>query len=156
MKDDILEKFGIKKLDPNALEFQANGKTYHHLNTISLARSIQYEVFLLELQTGRALDAFQNGIDKAIDALNNLKFVDAAVLLSDMKLGTEFNIIRANAALKICTLFICYEGEKVTEEITEEDIEKKIDDWQIEGYDRSSFFTLAATILDGMRQELTT
>ena len=149
-----IENFGIKKLDPNLLSFEANGKTYHNINTLSLARAIQFDLYLSDLTTGVELSNLQSELGVLYQMMNKRdSAADTAVKLHNLLTATQLNTTRTIAALKICCCFMCFDGENAKEALTDELIAEKIEDWTIEGYDRDSFFSSAVTFARGLAQK---
>ena len=113
-----------------------------------------YELLSVEVGLGRSFAQIMQGLREAYDLTNQVAsgkpvFADLAVLLRDMLMGAaSVNEGHAHPVLKMCCLFINYEGEDVRT-INDEIIAKKLDDWRNEGIDMGYFFDFALRSIPG-------
>ncbi len=133
----------LKLLEPGQTEFMANGVKYFIESGISFKRQIEYDKLMVELAYGISVKKMFDEMGETFDLLNSQEFANAAVLIHTLRTGLAKNIDgRWTTGMRLCTLFINYEGED-RRFITEETINKKINDWAEEGYDWNSFFQFA-------------
>lgn len=139
----------VKKLPLDVKTFEANGRKYHVSKMLSVERWRHFEDFQALVGFGRSFDDIFQNVKKAYEALQHPKIADASVVLHNILTGIKEKLDqRHHPALMMCTLFVNYEGED--ERIYNEDImNRKIEDWQEEGYDVNSFFSLAWNLVPG-------
>jgi hypothetical protein len=152
--EEKIKMFGLKQLKVDELKFEANGKTYHIINTLSLGRAIQFDRYIPELKAGASLSDFHNVLTQIREYQNSLKFVEASVLLDNLQNAVELKSRDMPTFLKICSLFMCYDGEDAKEQVSEELLYEKVDDWITEGYTQDGFFYLAVTLANGLSEKL--
>jgi len=139
----------VKRLPVDVKKFTANGRKYHVANTLSVERWRFFEDFQSLVGFGRTHDEIYEGLKKTHEALNKSKVADAVVHNHNLMIGIHEKLQdRHHVALKLCALFINYDGEdeKVYDE---EDMKMKINDWQEAGYSMQDFFSLAFTLVPG-------
>jgi hypothetical protein len=130
-------------LDGNTKEFMANGTLYRIETTISERRWIAYQKLQVEIGFNVQFHEFFQQLRQAYDKLNQQKFADAAVIIYNLMSGVkQVGENDTPTIIAMCALFINAEDEDRTI-ITDEMVEKKRTDWQIEGIDMNSFFQLA-------------
>lgn len=135
---------------PDARTFEANGKTYHKAESISAQRYGWMERLNVELAYGRNPGELFQGHKKAYDLLNKQHFADAAVAIHDQMSGlAKIADGREHAAIRLTMLFWNYEGEEVGK-MTEELMQKKVDDVLEAGIDVGFFFTQAVSNAPGL------
>ena len=145
---------GLKELPPDTKEFEAAGTKYRVARSVSMDRWEAYELLSVEVGLGRSFAQLMQGLREAYDLTNQVAsgkpvFADLAVLLRDLLMGvSSINEGHAHPVLKMCCLFINYEGEDVRT-ITDEIIAKKLDDWRNEGIDMGFFFDFALGSVPG-------
>lgn len=124
--------------------------TYLLASSLSIARYIEFE----KKQAGAAYGVTFDDIHKAWcdveDALNKVKFVEAAAIIANMKQA----ILRGgdkkkHLVLQICALFLNEEGEDVGV-YREEVMDAKIQDWLDSGVDYKDFFQFTVNIVPGL------
>ncbi|MFT3704637.1 MAG: hypothetical protein QM802_19890 [Agriterribacter sp.] len=141
----------LTKVDLSAGPFKANGKLYTVSNTFSLDRYKMYENIELEMGYGRAwADIYDEGL-KVYDALNRSKFADASVMMHNLIQGVKNVKNKMPHAMRMCALFINYEGEDVRY-ISEQIIQQKIFDWNEEGLDPEPFLTFGVNSMRGFQE----
>lgn len=133
----------VKKLPLDATHFEANGRKYHISKSLSVERWRYFEDYQALVGFGRSFDDIFTNVKKAYEALQHPKIADASVILHNILVGIKEKLDnRYHPSLMLCALFVNYEGEN--EKIfDEEDMNRKIEDWQKEGYDVNGFFSLA-------------
>lgn len=144
----------IRKIDPKATSWEANGRVYRVYESVSFERYQMYELLQVEIGLARTFQQFQEQIDEAYDLCQKVAtgkpvFADLAVLLRDLKIGTMLVGERqTHAVLKMCCLFINREGEDIRY-IDEAVIESKVEDWRTAGIDMAYFFQFALRSIPG-------
>ena len=145
---------GLKELPADTTAFEASGTKYRVARSVSMDRWEAYELLSVEVGLGRSFAQIMQGLREAYDLTNQVAsgkpvFADLAVLLRDMLMGAaSVNEGHAHPVLKMCCLFINYEGEDVRT-INDEIIAKKLDDWRNEGIDMGFFFDFALRSIPG-------
>ena len=142
MKEQTAD-LGLKKLDLDKPYFEANGKKYRVSKSLSVERWRHFEDLQALVGFGRSFQEVFDNVKKAYEALQHPKIADASVVLHNLLVGIKEKLDRRhNPALLICALFINADDEdqKVYDE---EAMNRKIEDWQEEGYDVNDFFHLA-------------
>lgn len=145
MSEQIKE---LKHIDKSVLSFTANGKEYTVVTGMSIERFMKYQELEIEAAYGLSVAEMIKKHSEAITLLNSLKFVDAAVLLSNMANGINKMRSRVHPIFRLCALFINTKDEDATT-ITEEQIEAKINDWKAEAISIEFFFSCAKTTMLG-------
>ena len=153
-QQDLKAWKGLKELPPDTTAFEASGTKYRVARSVSMDRWEAYELLSVEVGLGRSFAQIMQGLREAYDLTNQVAsgkpvFADLAVLLRDLLMGAaSVNEGHAHPVLKMCCLFINYEGEDVRT-ITDEIIAKKLDDWRNEGIDMGFFFGFALRSIPG-------
>lgn len=153
-QQDLKAWKGLKELPPDTTAFEASGTKYRVARSVSMDRWEAYELLSVEVGLGRSFAQLMQGLREAYDLTNQVAsgkpvFADLAVLLRDMLMGAaSVNEGHAHPVLKMCCLFINYEGEDVRT-INDEIIAKKLDDWRNEGIDMGFFFDFALRSIPG-------
>lgn len=124
------------------ITFTANGEKYTVTDSFAIGRLS----FVSLLEEELAMFADRESCHKVM--------LDAMALMNDMKHGDAYAIMynkvhsdRENAktihyTLRTCAAFINYEGEDLRK-LTEQDIQRKINDWSEEGLDVRPFIAFA-------------
>ena len=87
-------------------------------------------------------------INEITDLMNEVKFVECAVRLDNLRRGIAKLKDKEPSVLKLCTLFINTKDEDPS--IWNNDLMTiKIEDWKAEGIDIQDFFTLALNSVNG-------
>lgn len=153
-QQDLKAWKGLKELPPDTTAFEASGTKYRVARSVSMDRWEAYELLSVEVGLGRSFAQLMQGLREAYDLTNQVAsgkpvFADTAVLLRDLLMGAaSVNEGHAHPVLKMCCLFINYEGEDVRT-INDEIIAKKLDDWRNEGIDMG-FFRLCPPFYSGL------
>lgn len=153
-QQDLKAWKGLKELPPDTTAFEASGTKYRVARSVSMDRWEAYELLSVEVGLGRSFAQIMQGLREAYDLTNQVAsgkpvFADLAVLLRDLLMGvSSINEGHAHPVLKMCCLFINYEGEDVRT-INDEIIAKKLDDWRNEGIDMGFFFDFALRSIPG-------
>ena len=141
----------LKKLDPKSTSFVANEKTYFIETALSIERFHEYQIYEKEAGFGMSFKSLVEALRDAYDDINQLKAADAAVKLHNVLTGIAKTAERENVLLKMCALFINTKDED-RGVINDDMINRKIEDWNAEGYDINGFFMLALNTVDGFFQ----
>lgn len=138
----------LKRINFETGKFTANGKTYTIEGALSIERYAELQILEKELAYGFTVKDIFNKLKQLWDFLNKLKFAEAAVLVRDLMAGATRVAERTPTTLKICALFINTDDED-RGTITQEMINKKIEDWKAEGIDMRDFFQVASSSING-------
>lgn len=149
----------ITSIEPKiGYKFKANGKEYVIEDKLSISRSIEaakLELELFDLSTKN----LKNILISAYNDLNGnnkeriVKFADAAVKIHNIVNKLEKNLkFEELPVLRYCALYVNSEGED-RRTISEEQITKKVTDWQEEGLEFMGFFLLALNALPSVRKD---
>jgi hypothetical protein len=145
---------GLRKLDPETRSFDANGKRYTAVTSLTVERYEAYELYQAEIGIGRTFEEIQGGINRAFELCNEVAtgkkvFAEMAVLLHDLSIGcTLVGTTQPHAVLKLCALFLVRDGEDMRT-IDDQTVQGKIDDWKAEGIDMGYFFGFALRSIPG-------
>lgn len=132
----------LKTVDFSKKYFECQGRKFYVRDTLSFTRYRELQKLILEFSfSATFVDIFKN-IKTAMDFMNALKFVDAAVTLHNIIMGIKTLEDKDDPALRMCALFIDEEGEDPTV-YDEGKMKEKIDCWGKE-YSVTPFFQLAA------------
>lgn len=142
-------KTEIKQIPLDGTPFQANGKTYHVSNELTIERWVKMQEFQIELGFGVEFAEMQQNWLKINDFANKQKFTDIAVMAHNMVNGISKTYSREPQILKYCALFINYEGEDLAI-INDEMISTKIADWKAEGLGIDGFFLFSLGKVNGL------
>lgn len=137
---------GLNHIDFKAGTFKAGGKLYRIQGAISVERFCEFQILEKEFALNTSLKGLYDNLVKVLDHMNKLKFVDAAVLQSNIINGVADLELREPKMLRMCALFCNVEGENLFD-ITEDMITEKVEDFRKSGIDINDFFDLAATIV---------
>lgn len=139
LKQPEKQNLELKTLDVSVKTFPANGKKYTVKKSMSFERFREYEKLQIETGYGVSFSKLYENIKSCYELVNKSMFADTAVRLHNMLSGIKNIEERRIPALRLCALFINYEGED-EKGISEELIDEKIADWEAEGYDILPFF----------------
>ncbi len=136
----------LKKIDLTKKSFIANGVEYFIESEISIQRAVYAEAAKIELETGMNVGKQTEEWKKVYDTCNENKFADVAV--------TAYNNLRSfknfyedhSPVLRLCACYINYKDED-RRYISDDLINKKVNDWIEEGFSISGFFLLSLSIL---------
>jgi hypothetical protein len=138
----------VVEIDRAAASFNANGKEYFIETKLSVNRWQKYQEFELEVGYGMSAAEMNKRLGEAVELLNKVKFVDAAVLLNSLATGITKIKQRAHPVFRLCALFMNTKDEDRTD-ITDELIMEKVNDWKAAGIDAGFFLAFAQTIMLG-------
>lgn len=140
--------------------FKANGNTYviHDISqdSLTIKRFMTWQKFTTSLGFGVSFKEHFDNLTKAermVDRLITEKqgLTELLMHLRAMKESiTDDKPDRAKIAFYVCTLFINKEGEDLSDWTTTE-ADKKIEDWNAEGYDYNDFLSFALMHCPGYR-----
>lgn len=139
----------VKRMNFNLPYFEACGIKYHMNKVLSVERWRKFEDLQPLLMFGRSAQDLFNMTKRTYEKYNEGKYADGAVLLHNMMLGVKEHLEqRYHPALMITALFFNAEGED--QKTFDEDLmNKKIENWQKEGYAMEDFFTVAFNMVPG-------
>ncbi len=137
----------LKRLDLTKPRFEANGVWYNIEGGLSIERFCEYQILEKEAGFGVSFKSLFQNLKKLHGLMNDVKFVEASVLLDNMMRGVAKLEEKQPTLLKMCALFINADDEDRSV-ITEDMIAKKINDWKAE-YDVRDFFQVALNTMDG-------
>ena len=137
----------LKRLDITKPTFIANGTKYNIESGLSIERFCEYQILEKEAGFGITFKKVFENLQELHGLMNEVRFVEAAVLLHNLMSGVAKLEEKEPTLLKICALFINADGEDRTT-INNDMVVKKIEDWKAE-YDVRDFFTLALNTVDG-------
>jgi hypothetical protein len=137
-----------KRIDMQTGKFTANGVNYSIEQFLTIERYAEFQILEKEMAYGMTFEAQYKLVDAAEKALNKTNFVDAAVLLNNLKQGILKVKSREPVVLKICALFMNAENENI-KIITQDMIDTKIYNWKHEGIAMNDFFTVALNSVNG-------
>ena len=146
-------KTEVKELDLNTTSFEANGRKYTVAQSISAGRWNDYLHAQVEVGFAQQFTDVFASVKEGYELLNQQRFADGAVCLRSIMMGMK-NIDDATnipAIIKLCAIFINYEGEDVSE-LTEEALRTKYEDWKAEAISMKSFFHFALTFIPGFME----
>ena len=136
-----------KELDLSKDSFVANGVTYKARGKLALGRFMRFERYSIEAGYGVTFEQLFNKMKDAFNDLEKSKAASASVKVHNVisRIAEKIDE-RVHPVLKLCALFINYEGEDW--KVWDEEIEtKKINDWIAEGLDTQDFFTLGFNLV---------
>lgn len=139
---------GLKRIDFDKGKFTANGQDYTIEGTLSIERYAELQLLEKELAYNFTVKGIFDQLRKMWELLNKMKFAETVVILSDLMRGAKKAQERQPTILKICALFINTETENRAT-ITQDMIEKKINDWKAEGIAMQDFFVVASNSVTG-------
>ena len=138
----------LKRINMETGKFTANGVDYAVNQYLSIERYCEFQILEKELGYGFSFAEIYKNLDHVEQLLNKTQFVPAAVMINNIKQGVVKVQEREPVMLKMCTLFINYEGEDIRT-FTNDMIDKKITDWKAEGIAMNDFFTVALNSING-------
>lgn len=140
----------LKKIDLSQSSFEANGVTYYIKDTLSVERYREFEKYQVTFGFAREFKQIYDMLVKSVDLANKGKGLEAWNIIFNLKeeIGKNNLDNRMHNGMYICALFIVEENEDLTS-WDEQLANKKIDNWNKEGYDVNSFFQLAANLISG-------
>jgi hypothetical protein len=124
--------------------------TYFVSESLSVDRYIEFE----QMQAAAAYGCTFQDIAKAWqdikDALNKVKFVEAAAIIDNMQNALSAGAEKKNhVALRVCALFL-NEVDEDTRTYKAEVIDAKINDWLESGVCYEDFFRLTVSLVPGL------
>lgn len=139
----------LKKLDPAATSFEANGKTYYIETELSIDRFHEYQIYEKEAGFGMSFKSLVEALKDAYLDLNQMKAADASVKLHNVLTGISKTAEKEFVLFKICALFMNTADED-RGIINDDMIARKIEDWK--EYEANGFFMQALNTVDGFFQ----
>lgn len=151
----------LKSIEPKVgFQFSANGHNYVVEEKLSIMRAIEASKLELEL-FDLSSRTIKNSLISAYNDLNgnnkekSVKFADAAIKIHNIVNKIEKNLnFKDLPILRYCALYINRSDED-RRTISAEQIDKKIEDWQEEGFDISGFFLLVLSVLPSVKKDFT-
>jgi hypothetical protein len=127
--------------------FECGGRKFYIQDSLSFNRYRELQKLNLEFGfSATFIDIFEN-VKKAMELMNKVQFVDAAVTLHNILSGIASYDDKNDPALRMCALFINEDTEDVTI-FDEGKMREKIECWSKE-LDVLPFFQLAANLVPG-------
>lgn len=139
----------LKRIDFNKGSFVANGKTYYIESGLSISRFCEYQILEKEAAFATTFSSMFKELRAIYDLMNGVNFVAAAVKLDNLMSGITKLQEKEPTLLKIAALFINTEDEDRAT-ITEDQITRKIQDWQ--EYNVTDFFSFALSTIKGFTE----
>lgn len=142
-----------------AQQFKANGMQYHIVShtAIGIKRWSEFEKMSIALGFGSSFNELYESVQKAMKVINSdgqyaQRRIEATLILNSvLQAIKKSSEQRFNISLMVATLFIVRDGEDMRV-WTKEDAEKKIADWNAEGYSEQDFFLLSVNLVRGFRE----
>jgi len=130
--------------------FEANGRKYKVVRSLSVQRWIEFEIAQVELGFGVSFSDMVRTLNKVYADANKGKLADVAVTAYNALNGIKTRMEdRTHPVLKICSLFINYEGEDIG--VWSEDLAKeKQTDWMAAGMSMDYFFQFALHAVENL------
>lgn len=143
------KKVTALKSIPSDGKFTANGKNYSVQGRFSFKRWRAFKKLQVEAGYGESLTEHQDKLGQIYEAVNETRFADAAVMTQGLMQGVaNLDESRYEWGLKICMLFVNYEGEDLAR--WDDDLmNEKLTDMEVEGMDVQDFFQLGFTSIPG-------
>lgn len=131
-------------------QFEANGRKYKVTTSLSVERWTEFEIAQIEMGFGVTFSDMVRALNKIYADANKGKLADVAVTAYNTLQGIKTRIEdRTHPVLKICALFINYEGEDAGK--WDEDIAKeKQNDWKAAGMPMDYFFRFALNAVENL------
>jgi hypothetical protein len=137
----------LKHIDLKSNILPANGVDYEIKYSLTVDRWKTYEKLQNHFAFGLAFDEIEKKLSNSIDFANQGKGIEAWNIIYNLREGIAYRLEdRQHPALLLCSLFITAPGEDLTQ-WNEADQNKKIADWNAEGYDINDFFQLASNLV---------
>lgn len=137
-----------KRIDLNKGSFTANGTEYFVQSNLTVSRFCEFQILEKELAFSMSFESVFREINEACEMMNEVRFVDVAVKLDNLRRGVAKLEEKEPTALKICTLFINTKDEDVAE-WNNDIMTRKIEDWKAEGIAIQDFFQFALNSVGG-------
>jgi len=139
----------LKRLDFSSNKIVVGSKVLTIAEKLSVQKYGEYEKCNLTFAFGKDLKAIHSDLKVAIDQLDKLRLVQAAVILNNLDEGMVRMLEnRIPAAIDLICLFLTYDDED-TSHYHPELNKQKYDDISQEGYAMEDFFTLACNLSIG-------
>lgn len=131
-------------------KFTANGKNYSITTQLSVQRFIEFEIAQVELGFGVSFNDMVKQFQKIYDAANKGKLADVSIFAYNALNGIKTRLEdRTHPVIKICSLFINYEGED-TSVWSDEVAKQKQEDWIKAGIPMDDFFSVALNSVENL------
>ena len=137
-----------KRIDMTKPSFTANGKEYFITSHLTAGRYCEYQILEKEVGFSMNFDKVFQEINEITDLMNEVKFVECAVRLDNLRRGIAKLKDKEPSVLKLCTLFMNTIDEDPSA-WSNDLMTVKIEDWKTEGIDIQSFFSFALNTLNG-------
>lgn len=136
----------LKTIDPKEKSFTANGVEYFIEQSLSFDRYKMYQKLQIECGFDVSFYGMATSLNDLYDLQNQGKLADAAILTHNLRTGIA-NIDKRNIpVLEMCSLFVNTKDEDRTI-INQDMVDKKIENWRVEGIAIDYFFTLAISTI---------
>jgi len=137
----------LKTLDFKEKHFTCGGRTFYIQESLSFNRYRELQRLSIEFGFSNTFIDIYKAVQKIREALNNVKFVEAAVLTENILIGVGNLAEKEDPALRLCALFINEDNEDVSV-FDDKVMRNKIECWEKE-LDVNPFFNLAASLVHG-------
>ena len=137
----------LRTINLNDKFFTCGGRKFYIQESLSFNRYRELQKMNMEFGFSATFLDIYNNVRKAMELMNKVQFVDAAVTLHNIIYGVASFEDKNDVALRMCALFINEEGEDVTV-YDEGKLAEKVDCWSKE-LDVLPFFQLAAALVPG-------
>jgi hypothetical protein len=137
----------LRTINLSEKHFECGGRNFNIYDSLSFVRYRELQKLNLEFGfSATFIDIFEN-VRKAMELMNKVQFVDAAVTLHNILSGIASYDDKNDPALRMCALFINEDTEDVTT-FEEGKMREKIECWSKE-LAVLPFFQLAANLVPG-------
>lgn len=140
-----------KRINFETGAFEANGVKYQIESGLSIERYCEMQILEKEMGFGVTFRSIFDKLKSVYLEMNKTNFVGAAVTLDNLLKGIAKIEEREPVVMKICCLFINYEGENRAS-WNNDLVVKKMNDWKLEGLDVQDFFTVALNSVSGFME----
>lgn len=124
--------------------------TYHIAKSLSVDRYIEFELMQSAAAYGVTFSDMHKRWCDIEDALNKVKFVEAAAIIANMKEALKAGVDKKkHIVLRVCALFL-NEADEDARTFKPEVIDAKIQDWLAAGVDYRDFFQLTVNLVPGL------
>ena len=142
----------LRKIDFTKGELLTDQHKYTIAKSISVERYREFELLQAEVAYGFTFDEIQKILVAAIGHLNKVDFVQAAVILDNLRNSIVSGIEkRESPIIRLCMLFLIREDEN-ERDYSEAFHKEKYNDIIKSGVDYKDFFSLAMNLLPGLLQ----
>jgi len=146
----------LKSIDWNQQSFMANGKKYLLEKHLSIQRSVYTEAARIEMESGLRFGKYTEDWQKLWTLLNDKEkshFGEISVIVYNHLRSFNNFLENVHPVLKIAACFINEESED-RRTISDDIVNRKVNDWVEEGITMNSFFLLVLSFLKTEAEDL--